>query len=369
MPLFADFSPAILRLTDSSRILGEVIIRYSFLGQEREAISVVTVASHNRNTITEGDVAALAAFISPTSPETLEFSKYAAGLARAKRRTGHNQNMQTAVWLFEGLRAAGIRQGETLNSESEAQFPAETLAFGKGSGRDIALLFAAALESVGITSAFLKVGSDYLVAINLSIGEAAAETLFSSDERILLIDDEIWLPVATSSFNDGFMASWTRGVVSLNQAFERGDQVDFIMSKEAWATYPPAPLPELGSRIGRTDSDAVNSESDNAFDEYINQDIMPLVWRVEAQISTAPTAALYNRLGILLVRAGHFADAKDRYRRAAGMGSVAAMTNLGSLLLTEREYDEAEYWFLRVLEVDRGNRAAISGLERVEGRR
>ena len=38
LPLYADFSPDILRFTDTGRILGELVIRYTFLGQEREKI-------------------------------------------------------------------------------------------------------------------------------------------------------------------------------------------------------------------------------------------------------------------------------------------------------------------------------------------
>ena len=369
LPLLADFSPAILRFTDEGRILGELVIRYNFLGQERTAVSTITVETHNRNTITGDDTSALAAFISPTSPETLEYSKFVAGLARSKRRTGHNQNMQFAIWLFEGMRASGLRMGETYNRQNEVQFPAETLAFGTGSSRDLALLFAATLESVGISSAFIKVGTDYIVAVNLAMGQAAAETLFNSTDRILNIDDDIWLPIAMSSFNDGFMASWTRAAVSLNQAFEREESLDFVMAKEAWAAYPPAPLPELGDRIGRTNSEAIIAEADLAFDQYISQDILPLLWKVETQISKAPTAALYNRFGILLARSGRIAEARHNYERAAGMGSVAAMTNRASLALTEREYDTAEYWFRQALERDSGNSTALRGLERVEGRR
>ena len=369
LPLLADFSPAILRFTDNSRILGELVIRYNFLGQEREAVSAVTLAAYNRNTVSSDDIAALAAFVSPTSPETLEFSKYVVGLARARQRTGHNQNMQFAIWLFEGLRSSGIRIGETHNNEKEVQFPAETLAFGRGSSCDLALLFAATLESVGISSAFIKVGTDYIVAVDLSIGEAAAETLFSSSDRILSIDGEIWLPVAMSSFNDDFMASWTRAVVTLTQAFDRGESVDFITTKEAWAAYPPAPLPALGERVTRSNSETIVAEADRALDQYINQEIMPLVWKVEAQIAETPTAALYNRLGILLARSARIDEAKINYERAADMGSIPAMTNRGGLALTERDYDAAEYWFNRALALDSGNSTALRGLERVEGRR
>jgi len=369
LPLLADFSPAVLRFTDTGRILGELIIRYNFLGQERETVSVVTVASNSRNSVTDSDTSALAAFISPTSPEILEYSRYIIGLARSRRRIGHNQNMQNAIWLFEGLRSLGVRNAETNNLETEAQFPSETFVFGRGSSRDIALLYATTLESVGISSAFLKVGTDYLVAINLNMTQAAAETMFNTTDRILIIDNNCWLPLAMSSFDDGFMSSWMRGVISLNQAFANDDFVEFIITSDAWAVYPPAPLPELGTRVRPSDSEVVISESNIVIDQYILQELMPIIWRVETQVARGPTAALYNRLGILLARAGRIPEAKVNYERAANMGLVAAMTNRASLALSERDYDSAEYWFRLVLARDSQNQAAIRGMERVEGRR
>jgi tetratricopeptide (TPR) repeat protein len=215
----------------------------------------------------------------------------------------------------------------------------------------------------------IKVGTDYIVAVNLSMGQAAVETLFNSTGRVLIIDDEVWLPVAMSSFNDGFMACWTRAVVSLNQAFEREESVDFITVKDGWAAYPPAQIPDVGGRIARSSSDVIITEANRVVDQYGSQDIMPLVWKLEAQVATDPTAASYNRLGILLARAGRIGEARLNYERAANMGLVAAMTNRGSLALAERDYDTAERWFRRALERDSGNSAARQGLERVEGRR
>jgi len=369
LPLLADFSPAILRFTDTGRILGELVIRYNFLGQEREAVSVVTVASHSRNTVTDYDTESLAALISPNSPEVLEFSKYVIGIARSHRRTGHNQNMQYSIWLFEALRVLGVRIGDTHNLVNEAQFPAETLVFGRGSSRDIALLYASCLESIGISSAFIKVGTDHIVAVNLNINQSAAETLFADTSRILIIDNNCWLPVATSSFEDGFMVSWMRANVTLTQAFERGEDVEFVVTGDAWSYYPPAPLPELGTRARRTNADVIITQSNRSMDQYIIQDILPIIWRVDAQVARGPTAALYNRLGILNARAGRIPAAKTNYERAANMGLVAAMTNRGSLALTERDYNAAESWFRRALAVDSRNQTALRGMERIEGRR
>ncbi|MCL2442353.1 MAG: hypothetical protein FWD13_02685 [Treponema sp.] len=369
LPMFADFSPDILRFTDTGRIMGEIVIRYNFLGQEREVIRAVTVAVHDRNRVTIGDAFAMAAFISPTSSETLDFARFIAGLERSNRRVGHNQNMQYAILLLEGLRASNIRLGETYAAEGEAQFPAETLLFRTGSSRDLALLFASCLEGVGIKSAFIQTDDDFLVAVSLEITSDAAETLFNGVDRILIINNNVWLPLSMAALNDGFSASWAKGVTLLNEAFSTGMIVEFVMVEEAWSVYPPAPLPELGRNVIRTNNTEVDREVNRVIQLYIDQEINAIIRQVQAQISARPTAALHNRLGILLVRAGRINEGKASYERAAGMGSIPAMVNRGNLALTERDFTTAERWFRQVLQQDRENEAALRGLERIEGNR
>jgi Tfp pilus assembly protein PilF len=79
--------------------------------------------------------------------------------------------------------------------------------------------------------------------------------------------------------------------------------------------------------------------------------------------------ALYNRLGIVQARVGRTAEAKASYERAAGMGSVPAMTNRGNLALTERDFATAERWFRQALARDSQNQAALQGMEKVEASR
>jgi hypothetical protein len=352
--------------------LGEVVIRYRFLGQEREATQTVIVASHNRNTITTGDTAALAAFISPTSPEVLDYAKYISGIARTNRRTGHNANFQYAIWLFEGLRASGIRLGETYSAENEAQFPAETLSIGTGSNRDLALLFATGLECVAIPAAFIKIqgtfgsADDFIAAVSLNINQSAAETLFNGTDKILVIDDMVWLPLSMSAFNDGFTAAWAKGAAALNEAFKSGTTVDFVMVEEAWAVYPPAPLPELGGRIIRTNTEAATNAVNRAMQAYITQEINPLIQMVSGGQGNLNEAARQNRLGILLARAGRIVEAKAAYEHAAGLGLVPAMTNRGNLALIEKDFATAERWFRQALQREPQNTATLRGLEQVE---
>jgi tetratricopeptide (TPR) repeat protein len=372
-PLYADFSAEILRFTENSRISGEVIIRYSMLGKKTETVRSASVRVYNREAFPTTDMMGLAAFVSSTSPEVLEFSKNIVGLARNGRRQGLNLNMQSAVWLYEALRAGGVAwrpdnlsSGEESGALMEVQFPAQTLAYRSGSATDIGLLYAAALESAGIRTAFIPLADNFIVCVNLGIGERAAETLFDGQDRILVIDDEVWLPVSAASLEAGFTRGWNDGVASLNALFEGEEEIDFFIMEEAWQTYPPSPFPALGVRIPQADVELTERNAAASIDKYIETDIEAVLYRVREQVMAEGTAAAYNRLGIVLVRAGRIGEAKAAYERAAGLGLVAAMTNRGNLALNERDYAGARRWFQRALENDPGNAAALSGMKAVD---
>ncbi|GBU27239.1 tetratricopeptide repeat domain protein [Treponema sp. R8-4-B8] len=168
-----------------------------------------------------------------------------------------------------------------------------------------------------------------------------------------------------TAFNEGFTAAWTKAVTVLNENFMAGKTADFVIVEDAWSIYPPAPFPEQGGRPVRTDAAVAGREVNRAIQLYISTEIQPLLNQVQARVSSSPTAAMHNRLGILQVRAGRVADGKASYERAAGMGSVPAMTNRGNLALSEKDYATAERWFRQALSKDAKNAAALRGLEQI----
>jgi tetratricopeptide (TPR) repeat protein len=228
---------------------------------------------------------------------------------------------------------------------------------------------------VGINSAFIQTEDDFLVALNLDIGQAAAETLFNGIEKILIINNNVWLPLSMNAFNDGFIAAWTQGAAVLNETFAAGKDLDFIIVEEAWAFFPPAPLPSLSDRnIIHTDIDATTNEVYLAVWMYMVQEIVPLIEKTRTergnlQAGSPTEAALYNRLGILYIRSGQFNEGKAAYEQAAQMGFVPAMTNRGNLALIERDFTVAERWFRQALHHDNQNRTALRGLDRIAGSR
>jgi transglutaminase-like putative cysteine protease len=368
IPLYADFAPELLRFTEDGRIIGDVIIRYRFLSEERQFVQSTAVRVYNRNYFSQysedADTSSLAAFVSPTSPEVLEFSKYISGLARNGRRMGLNDNMQNAAWLYEGLKAAGI--AIRRESENKIQFPAETLVYRSGEVRDIALLYAASLEAAGIKAAFLPVGDDLIVAVSLDIDQRAAQALFTGNEKIIIVDDSVWLPLSMASLEDGFYAAWHNAADKLQSYFTSDRLVEFTSLRAAWELYPPAPFPAMGVRITQPGMNMVARSADEAMGKYIASEITPLVRKQEQLVQVSPDAANYNRLGILLVRSGRVNDALNAFSRAADRGSVPAMVNLGQLALNTNDEAAAERWYNRALALEPGNTSARAGLQRAQ---
>ncbi|MFP3040719.1 hypothetical protein LQZ19_02745 [Treponema primitia] len=349
LPLYADFSGDMLQFTDSGRILGEIVIRYSFLGKEKETLAAASVQVLERGSYPDGDAASLAAFVSPTSPEVLEFAKNVTGLARNERRTGLNGNMQFALWLFEGLKSFGpnvkAAAQQAAAQQTAVQFPSQTLAYQAGTAWDWGLLYAASLEASGISTAFIPLdetsGGGFIAAVNLGISEAQAATLFNGLDKLLVINGTVWLPVSMGKLNAGFAAAWDEAAAKLGAVFAAGKTLDFIMLSDAWTTYPPAPFPALGVKIAGADMAALRTGAEAALTAYIASDIQPLISAVGAQIRQSSAAAeqqgagqqaaLYNRLGILQIRAGNTSMARAAFQRAADMGSETAKRNLENL--------------------------------------
>ena len=227
---------------------------------------------------------------------------------------------------------------------------------------------------MGFTTALIEVKGkreegkedETLLAVSLDVTESQAETLFNGTDKILFVDGYAWLPLSLSAIEQGFTACWNKGASILTELYKNEGSAEFFVIQDAWASYPPAPLPELGNTGLQFDNAVVTTAVNSAVQTYVTQELNPIIQRINSQPNSATQQ---NRMGILYARAGRIAEAKAAYERAAGMGSIPAMTNRGNLAITERDYNTAERWFKQALEREPGNAAALRGMERVAGSR
>ena len=379
VPLIADFNQKILQFTEEGKIPGEIVVNYELLGQKRTAVSDIIIPVYNRNQIRWGDPSILASFVSSTAPEILELSKYLVGVARSHLRTGLNRNMQFAMYLFEGVRLAGIKCEEDADTPYSSthldedaldyiQYPFQTLLYRTGDCDDIGVLLMSLFESVGISAAFFPLDDDFVILFNTKIPLEKASNFFNGDTHFIPVDNEIWIPLSTKMLREGFMNSWYAAMDELNAQLESGEEVTLITLQDAWQNYPPLAFASGEDIDARSAESPLIKAADESLSRYVTSEFGPQITELQKQIKTdSENVTLLNKLALLYVRAGMYSAAKPVYEKSSELGSVSAMVNLGNIASLKKDYEEAKTWYERALQIDPENKSAKKNLNRVLG--
>lgn len=364
-PLCANFSDVILSFTENGKISGEVVIEYDFLGKRMTVVEPVIVAVNNRNAFTWGDNASLSAFISPDSQEVAAFAKEVAGITRNNLYTGMNANLQYAAGMVEALKLVGLSySGDTVTpyqyyhtsyEMDSIQYPLQTLQYLSGDYDDMGILLCSCLQTVNVPTGYMPLDDDFIVLVKLNIGPKQALSNFASTEG-LVIDEEtnsVYLALSMANLDKGFTASYKAGSEAIIKCFaDEENFYEFIDTTDAWNSYKPVAYSNSSASLNFKQEQLI-ANTKTAIQNYINSDIEEVIKRARAEGDA-------NKLGVALVRAGRYTEAKREFQK---LSTVTAMNNTANILMIERNYSAAAAQYKRVLEKDPSNKVAIKGLE------
>lgn len=364
-PLCADFSGEILKYTENGKVSGEVIIEYEFLGKKMTAVESVVISVNNRNAFEWSNYAGLAAFISPDSQEIAAFAKDVAGITRNNLYTGMNANLQYAVGMVEGLRLAGIMYSEDTSSPykeyhlsdklDSIQYPLQTLQYLSGDYDELGILLCSCLQTVNVPTGFMPLEEDFLVLVKLGISPSKVLSNFASEDGLLIDEesDSVYLALSMASLSKGFTASYKAGSEALTKCLTSEDTYyEFIDTTDAWSLYKPVAYSN-NSNVTLPKQDILVKSIKLAIQNYIDSDIEAVIKRERAAGNT-------NKLGVALVRAGRYSEAKREFQK---LSTVSAMNNTANIFMIEKNYAAAAAQYRRVLEKDPSNKIALKGLE------
>ena len=369
-PLCADFSDEILKFTEDGKISGEVVIEYEFLGKKMTAVESVIISVNNRNAFTWGDNAALASFISPDCQEIATFAKQVAGITRNNLYTGMNANIQYAAGMVEGLRLIGISHETDASSPYQEyhysldldsiQFPLQTLQYLTGDYEELGILLCSCLQTVNVPTGYIPVDNDFLVLVRLNIPADQALNHFASTDG-LLIDEEandVYIALSMAQLEKGFTASYRAGAKALAKCYGEDENCyEFIDTSDAWAVYKPVAYSN-SSNVLLPKQEQLEKNLKAAIQSYIESDIDKVIARERAAGNT-------NKLGVALVRAGRYSEAKREFQK---LSTVSAMNNTANILMIEKNYSAAAAQYRAVLAKDPKNKTALKGLENAKSK-
>ncbi len=364
VPLLADFSTEVLKYSENGKINGEVIVDYELLGKKKQSIQNVVIGMYNRNAFYWYDPAALAAFISSSTPEVQQLASILSGVETNNLIQAMNKNVQMSAAVFEGLRLSGIKFSDDKTTPyvdfhksyelDSIQYPLQTMKYLSGDMDDIGILLASCLESVGVPTGFLILDDDFIVLVGTNLRPGSEKNHFQNVDGLVVDDDNVYLGLSMAEFQNGFAQS--RKVAAQKIAAVKLDEtasVEYVNTQAGWTLYPSAVFSGTGSDFEYPTRDAIEKATKAAIDDYVDTDLAYLVEQAKATGDN-------NKLGIAYLRSGKIKEAKAEFSKS---NSISCMNNLANCYLAEKDYEAAAAQYKKVLEKDPENKIALKGLD------
>lgn len=364
VPLYSDFSAEILRFSENGKISGEIVIDYEFLGKKLQAVQNAVISVYNRNAFVWSDSTGLATFISPETPEIMEFAKYVAGIARNNFYTGMNRNLQMAAAMTEALRISGIRYNQdkttpykdfhSTDKVDYIQYPLQTMNLSGGDYDDMGILLASCLESVGVPTGYLPLDDDFIVLVGSGVRPGAEGNSFGNVSGLIVDEENVFFGISMKNLEKGFSVARNSASKSIAAALssEEGNY-EYTNVHAAWEVYIPCAFSENGAYFEKPGSGAITKSFTAAVQDYMNTDLAEV-------LTHARKSGDSNKIGAVLLRLGRYSEAKAEFNK---LNTASALNNLATVYMIEKNYSAAASTYKRVLAKDPSNRIALKGLD------
>lgn len=377
VPVYALFTDNIFGITEGTKVAGEIIVEYSYIGKEMTNSYPVTVTINNRNAMTWDDDRKAAAFVTSKDPIVLSFAKNIAGSLRSDEIKAVNSNFRTAMAIFEGLNVFGIgyvvdpstpysELSENTAALDFVQFPNQTLAYKAGDCDDITILYSSLLEAVGIETAFITAPGHIYMAFNLGMNPDSAKKIFTGVNDLIFIEEETWVPVEITLVGDGFLKAWQIGAKEWRETKLEGTS-GFFNVREAWKSFEPVGFSQGAVAITLPDSEKIISQYKSVLDRFISREIGPRVDDIQVRMRSSGDKFRYiNKLGVLYAQFGLLDEAATEFKSVLRSKTyVPALVNLGNIYYLKENMDESLNYYDRALSIDPDNTKALLGVARV----
>lgn len=350
------FSNQILEITEGTKVSADITIEYTVDGVRDELKLIETMRILDRNAITWDDDQKVSAFVTAKDPTVLRFAKFSTGILEKMPYRLIDKNLLSAIAVHEALTAYGIRYAvdpktpyiELSQSAHEVdylQFPRQTLEYQGGDCDDLATLYSALLEAVGIETAFITVPAHLYMAFALSIDIDEALRTFSYLDDLIIRNGKVWVPVEITERSGGFLNAWQTGAKRWRE-HESRNQTGFFPTHESWATYEPVGFVGAVNEMQLPEIELLRQEVGGTIEQLVDREIEPRIQQLEAEIErTQGSASAINRLGVLFARYGLFERSTHEFERAPE--NPASFLNLGHVHYLQGEVTEAFDYYER----------------------
>jgi tetratricopeptide (TPR) repeat protein/DNA-binding beta-propeller fold protein YncE len=268
---------------------------------------------------------------------------------------------QLAAAVFHALGAYGITYVQATTNPNQptpgktntlgaVQFPRETLERKTGSSDDLVACYVAALESLAIPTRIIEVPDHRFMMFSTGV---KAEDAYTMNDRYVVYEDKLWIPVETTLVGSGFTKAWEEGAV--NYYKWQGKSLTTLDLSQAGQTYKPAYFAESKWKPGELGKDSIEKKFPNESKSILDVSSATKIRPYRQRIEKDPTdAEAQLQIGIILEKAGDRKEAMKYYDKVVSLqpDNAVAHNNRGNLLMRENKFADAQQAFQKAVKAN-----------------
>jgi ligand-binding sensor domain-containing protein/tetratricopeptide (TPR) repeat protein len=352
VPLRLELSERALELERTESRQLRLTLQYTLAGERKESESTHAVTLIEKHGMVWDEPERIGLYVTHLDDAVERFARDTVRALREDERGAIvYDNLLRAMELFDALAAYGVRYvpdpenpyGGIIPDRpvlDTVRLPRETLRMRTGDCDDLAVLYAALLQNVGIDTALVDLYDHVLVMFDTGLTRRSLVQL-ARDPGLLHVDERgrVWVPVEVTLVGGAFSDAWAAAAAAL--ASRRHAVIEL---KEAWNKYPPLRLGQPAPDIVAPSAAAVRV----LFTEDLRRQEAALTsprMRELAQRSASDPqdAAALNELGVLLARRGYLGRAAAHFQRVIELlpAFAGGYGNLANVLYEQGKYPEA----------------------------
>ena len=255
VPLTAVFDEKVLTQRGDQPVQVQVTASYQSLRLERHEKAAGRTVAYAPGAIDwDLGMAQAAAWVTPRDPAVDELARQAGRLALTLEGNPFgNRNLAFAAGITDALAELGVAYvpdpnnpfatvSTTPHAVDTIHYPYQTIDRLSGDCDDTSVLFASLLGNVGVNTCFVDVPGHIFVLVDTGLPERSRSALGADSTLIVISNEEVWIPLETTSLAKGFTQAWRDGADEIQAASARGP-VGYYDVTDAQARYEPSMPP------------------------------------------------------------------------------------------------------------------------------
>jgi len=366
----------VLDMTENTVLQSEIAMTYYMTGEPKTVTRSFPVMLYERHAIRWDQKAKVGSFVTAIDPVVTDFTRT---VVQPYVDTYPNlpKSIVYARVIYDALGVLGISYivdttpfqefSENTAIVDYTQYPRDVLTRKSGDCDDLSMMFAAALENIGIETALVDVPGHIFVMFNTGITENERSLLGFPDELLVLHQGFAWIPVEMTMVGSSFTRAWQKGSEEYHDWSKKG-KAEVISIHKAWEQFKPVTLPPADGKAIRVKSEDIEAKYRGELQALAAQRLTNLSGSLIESLKRNPNDLdSLSQLGLAYGENGFYAEALEQFQKmlAVDKNNAIALNNIGNINYLQGRLDDARQAYEAALKIHGMDPGIMVNLSRV----